>query len=74
MSDVFEIAKTRRDQIASEIASMEAEMARLDEFIDMAERLIAEKPLSDGKAVYVGKVGKLSANVFAKPAEEAATG
>ncbi len=43
MIDVVEIAKTRRDALAAEIA-------KLDEFLRMAEKLMKYTPLKSNKA------------------------
>lgn len=70
MTDVVKIARERRSEMTEKIAELNAEIARIDEFMEMADNLVAGKPAASGKSE---KVTELGSNIFSKPSE-AATG
>ncbi len=67
MADVVEIAKKRRDALAAEIA-------KLDEFLRMAEKLVKYTPLKSNKASNTedARAGKLTGSATVRQYSAAA--
>jgi len=70
MTDVVKIARERRSEMTDKIAEMNAEISKIDDFMEMADNLVSGKPASKGKSE---KVTELGSNIFSKPSEAAAS-